>query len=100
MPKREVAIPPIILVSNKSENGFEGDIMSDIWRIDTKPQHNIDEPIFISAEHMDGMTDLYAAIEQHIPNNLAEKHKEIRDKRVQRYYQFKEKMIQELIAQE
>jgi predicted GTPase len=25
------------------------------------------EPIFISAEHGDGFTDLYAAIKQHIP---------------------------------
>lgn len=100
MPRREVSIPPIILVSNKSEDGYEGDIMSDIWKIDTQPKHTIEEPIFISAEHTDGMTDLYAAIEQHLPEGIADKYKEIRNKRVERYYQFREKMIEELIAQE
>jgi predicted GTPase len=45
-------LPPIIYVANKSEDGFEGDILADFFKM--FPDPNIDDPLFISAEHGDG----------------------------------------------
>ena len=55
-------IPPIIVVSNKAENEIYGDVLADIWKIENPAQHDVEEPIFISAEHGDGLTDLHMAI--------------------------------------
>ena len=48
----DVSVPPLIYVANKCEDEFEGDVMCDVWRLD------VDEPLFISAEHGDGLQDL------------------------------------------
>lgn len=66
-PKDEIQIPPLIVVANKAENGFIGDILEEYHQLDHKPLHTIEEPIFISAEHGDGLPDLYEAIRQFIP---------------------------------
>jgi len=50
------------VVANKAENGFIGDILNDYHRMNHTPLHTIYEPIFISAEHGDGLPDLYQAI--------------------------------------
>ena len=57
--------PKIIYVANKAEDGYEGDIWSDFYH--KFPNSTEYEPIFISAEHGDGFTDLYAEIQKHIP---------------------------------
>jgi len=61
-PKDEIEVPPLIIVANKAENGFIGDILEKYYKLDHKPKHTVEEPIFISAEHGDGLQDLYAAI--------------------------------------
>ena len=71
----EVKVPPIIYLANKSENFYEGDILGEFYQmfphsneldlLDGKPI----EPIFISAEHGDGLPDLYREIEKRIPSN-------------------------------
>jgi predicted GTPase len=76
----EVEVPPLILVSNKSENSYVGDILSEIYKIDSHPLHDVDEPIFISAEHGDGLQDLYSAIKQHIPESAIVRQDEIKKK--------------------
>jgi hypothetical protein len=59
-------VPPIIYLANKAENGFEGEILADFYRkfpqmtIAVDPTTNMPyEPIFISSEHGDGLTDLF-----------------------------------------
>jgi len=57
----------LIVVANKSENGFIGDILNEYHFLNHTPLHTVQEPIFISAEHGDGLPDLYEAIKQFIP---------------------------------
>jgi len=48
-------VPKILYLANKSEDGYEGDILGDFYH--KFPNSALDqemEPIFISAEHGDG----------------------------------------------
>lgn len=61
-------MPKILYLANKAEDGYEGDLLGEFFL--KFPHAALDEtcePIFISAEHGDGFTDLYAAIQQEIP---------------------------------
>jgi predicted GTPase len=62
-------VPDIIFVANKAEEGFEGDILGDFYLNfpDFASKEVVDDPIFISAEHGDGLADLYSAIKNKIP---------------------------------
>lgn len=69
---QDIKIPDIVYIANKSENGFEGDVLSDFYMMFphiAEPDANgkVIEPIFISAEHGDGLPDLYSAIKARIP---------------------------------
>lgn len=86
----EVKIPKIIYVANKSEDGREGDIMAEAWKL------GIDVPLFISAQHGDGMNDLYKAILDSIPESRYDEFENRMTKRVQRYNDYKQMMINEL----
>ena len=56
-------MPQILYIANKAEDGYEGDILGDFFLKFPNSAITEDlEPIFISAEHGDGFTDLYAAI--------------------------------------
>lgn len=55
------------------------------------------EPIFISSEHGDGLTDLYAAIQEHIPVENYETFRVRKEKRVDRFIELKEELIDEII---
>ena len=59
-------MPNVIFVSNKAEEGFEGDILGDFYLNfpDFAINESIEDPIFISAEHGDGLADLYTAIKK------------------------------------
>lgn len=61
MNEEDIIIPKIVYVVNKSEDGYEGDIMAEIWKL------GIENPLFISAEHGDGLPDLYRIIKESIP---------------------------------
>lgn len=59
-------VPPILYLANKAENGYEGDILSDFYRKFPQITTAVDpvsgepyDPIFISAEHGDGLPDLF-----------------------------------------
>ena len=70
-----VKIPEIIYLANKSENGYEGDLLSDYYSMFPNAGKEKDkdgillEPIFISAEHGDGLPDLMQALRKRIPNS-------------------------------
>ena len=59
------AMPPILYLANKAEDGFEGDIMADFYKMFPQSTTLKDlqtglpvEPLFISGEHGDGLPDL------------------------------------------
>lgn len=60
-----IHVPEILYVANKSENGFEGDLLGDFYSMFPGAAEELDkngkpiEPIFISAEHGDGLPDLF-----------------------------------------
>ena len=85
-----IKIPSIIYVSNKSENGREGDIMAEAWKL------GIDEPIFISAVHGDGLPDLYKAIQENIPQQVYENFEHRKQLRLSRYNEYKDMLLTEL----
>jgi len=63
----EMRVPEIIFLANKSEDGYEGDLLGDFYQMFphiSEPDENGDvkEPIFISAEHGDGLPDVYQQI--------------------------------------
>ena len=87
--------PKIIYVANKAEDGYEGDIWSDFYlKFPNSTEH---EPIFISAEHGDGFTDLYAEIQKHIPLEAVNVFEQRKEKRVQRFLELKEQLMDDLI---
>ena len=97
-------IPPIIYVSNKSEDGFEGEVLADFYRKFPQLTTATDpyteepyEPIFISAEHGDGLPDLFQRLQKHIP---AEKEKEFierKAKRLERFEHYKQMLLDEIV---
>ena len=97
-------VPPILYLSNKSEDGFEGDILSDFYRRFPEITTAVDpttlqpyDPIFISAEHGDGLPDLFQKIEAHIPYTASSTFEERKLKRINRYLEFKELMLDEIV---
>ena len=58
---------------------------------------NVIEPIFISAEHGDGLPDLYHAIHQRIPTTHVTYFQEKKQKRVERFHEYKEMLMEEFI---
>jgi hypothetical protein len=62
---KDIHVPEILYLANKSENGYEGDLLSDFYSMfpnianEKDKDGNPVEPIFISAEHGDGLPDLF-----------------------------------------
>ena len=68
------AIPPIIYLANKSEDGYEGDILGEFYKSFPQMATEVDEytnepiePLFVSSEHGDGLPDLFGKIKSYIP---------------------------------
>ena len=56
----KIKIPEIIFIANKSEDGYEGDLLGDFYKMfphisEPNAEGKYVEPIFISAEHGDGL---------------------------------------------
>ena len=85
-------VPEIIYLANKSENGFEGDLLADFYRMFPHAAQEVDrdgnplEPIFVSAEHGDGLTDLFQALRKRIPEAKFSQYGDRKQKRVERFY--------------
>lgn len=93
-----VKVPPILYVANKSEDGFEGDILGDFYQKFPNAATDIAlEPIFISAEHGDGFNDLYAALKSHIPDEKLSQYVNRREKRLSRFVGFKDQLMDEIV---
>ena len=98
-----VKIPEIIYLANKSENGYEGDLLSDYYSMFPNAGKEKDkdgillEPIFISAEHGDGLPDLMQALRKRIPNSQFLQFDERKKKRVQRFHEYKQLLLDEFV---
>ena len=98
------AIPPILYLANKAEDGFEGDITSEFYRLFpqittvTDKQTGLPvEPLFISGEHGDGLPDLFRLIKTHIPESKEQEYLDRRQKRLDRYLEYKEMLVEEIV---
>jgi predicted GTPase len=55
------------------------------------------EPIQISAEHGDGLPDLFQKLRAHIPKVKEEQYVERKSKRVERYAHYKQMLLDEIV---
>ena len=55
------------------------------------------EPVFISAEHGDGLPDLFQKLRTHIPQHKEEEYEERKQKRIERYLSYKEMLLDEIV---
>ena len=96
--KEEVKVPKIIYLANKAEDGYEGDILGDFYAKfpHTAEQEDL-EPIFISAEHGDGLADLYGAITAEIPAEKAAQYENRKEKRLQRFLELKDELMDDIV---
>jgi 50S ribosomal subunit-associated GTPase HflX len=91
-------VPKILYIANKAEDGHEGDLLGDFFMKFPYAAEDEDcEPIFISAEHGDGFTDLYAAIQNEIPGHLSSQYVSRKEKRLSRYNDLKESMMDDIV---
>lgn len=89
--KKEPLAKKILLVANKCEYEHDGDIYRDIYKL------GFGEPIFVSAEQGDGLQDLLASIDSHIPAKIKEDYKERVGKRREKQEKIKEKLKREIL---
>jgi len=85
-----------LYVANKSEDGFEGEILADFYRKLPQMTTAIDpmtelpyEPLFISAEHGDGLPDLFKRLRECIPPEREQQYEERKEKRVTQFEHYK-----------
>lgn len=55
------------------------------------------EPIFISAEHGDGLQDLFQALKGRIPESQFSQYSDRKKKRAERYDQYKQMLLDEFV---
>jgi hypothetical protein len=97
-------IPPLIFIANKCEDGFEGDILSEFYlkfpttcsMIDEKTGEPI-APLFMSAEHGDGLTDLLQRIQASIPSTSKQIFIDRQEKRLKRFEEYKKMLLDEIV---
>jgi len=86
----DIKVPTTLLVANKAEDGFFGEIEQQYEKL------NIGKPIFISGEHGDGLVDLFQAIEKEMPENYQKDWESRMKKRVKRHEDYKRKLALEI----
>ena len=91
-------------IANKAEDGFEGDVLSDFFKMLPQITTAKDpvtglpiEPLFISAEHGDGLPDLLQLIKKYIPESKAQQYLDRREKRLNRYLEYKSMLLDEIV---
>ena len=84
--KKDVTIKKILLIANKCEYELDGDIYNDVYKL------GFGDPIFVSAEHGDGLQDLMKAIDNEIPEEKKIEFKKKVLRRKQKLLEIKEKL--------
>jgi len=97
-------IPPLIFIANKCEDGFEGDVLSDFYTKFPESSSMIDPltgepvaPIYVSAEHGDGLTDLLQRIQACIPETKVQQYSDRKAKRLERFKEYKQMLLDEIV---
>ena len=80
----------IILVGNKAESTFLGDISNEVYNL------NMGDPILISAEHNEGLVDLYDKLKDIIPQSYIEENAKRHEKRIERHKKHKQSKFKEI----
>lgn len=80
----------IILVGNKAESSFMGDISNEVYKLD------LGDPIYISAEHNEGLVDLYDRLRESIPDAYIEESVRRDERRVEKHQKIREDKLKEL----
>mmetsp|Transcript_12157 Transcript_12157/g.23073 ORF Transcript_12157/g.23073 Transcript_12157/m.23073 type:complete len:519 (-) Transcript_12157:41-1597(-) len=91
--KEESTTRDIILVANKCES-ISANITGEVLKL------GFGNPVYISAEHNEGMSDLYAAIKDKIPPEYFAAYRERIEKRKDRHHEIKMAQFEELKALE
>ena len=84
------SLKQIILVGNKAESSFLGDISDEVTTL------GLGEAIYISAEHNEGLVDLYDKLREHIPDSYIEEAKDRIQRRKDKHEVLKEQKWKEL----
>ena len=92
-------MPEILYLANKAEDGYEGDVLTDFYSTFYHARKTDDQvqPLFISAEHGDGLTDLFAKIKELIPPEKEQEFIDRKAKRTERYQEYKQMLLDEIV---
>ena len=80
----------IVLVGNKAESSYIGDISNEVYKLD------MGDPVLISAAHNEGLVDLYEKLREHIPESYFEETEKNFEKRKERHSLIKIQKLKEL----
>mgnify|MGYP000326472328 CR=1 FL=1 len=80
----------VILVANKAEQSFLGDVSDEIYKL------GLGDPVYLSAAQNEGVAELYDRIHNLIPEKYFKDFQEKLDKRAEKYEQVKQEKLEEL----
>eukprot|EP00357_Protocruzia_adherens_P026192 CAMPEP_0114997110 /NCGR_PEP_ID=MMETSP0216-20121206/14711_1 /TAXON_ID=223996 /ORGANISM="Protocruzia adherens, Strain Boccale" /LENGTH=651 /DNA_ID=CAMNT_0002361443 /DNA_START=89 /DNA_END=2046 /DNA_ORIENTATION=+ len=89
----DVKIPEIMLIANKCERGYIGNIENDVYRLD------YGSPTYISAMHMDGMIEFFQELDGKIPSDYKEYWDEKKESRKEKFYFYRQKLLDEAVKE-
>lgn len=87
----EVTVRKILLIANKCEYELDGDIYHEVYKL------GFGDPIFVSAEHGDGIQDLLQEIEKMIPEEKKSDYEKKKGKRLEKFLKLKDKLKKEIL---
>lgn len=80
----------VVLLGNKAEHSFLGDISNEVYQL------GFGDPILISAEHNEGLVDLYDKLRECIPESYIEEAREKYEKRLEKHENLRTQKWKEL----
>ncbi len=89
-----LTIKNVLLVANKAEETFTENISNEVFKL------GFGEPIYISANHGDGMADLYEKLREKIPDEYIQEYNARIEKRKEKHDHFKNIHKQEILTLE
>lgn len=90
----EVMVKKIMLIANKCEYEHESDIYQDVYKL------GFGDPLFVSAEHGDGLQDLIGEIEKAIPEEKKKAYEMKKGQRREKFERLKDKLKREILEVE
>lgn len=99
MLKEDMRVPPIIYVANKAENDLmdKDEFEEKFAEFQAGEEEFQVEPLYISAEHGDGMTDLYQQIQEFLPEDYKENQESKKERRLEKFQEYKQILLEEIV---